>query len=176
MHTLIQVLLQRRKVAPVIDFHLVRQVVRHFLLGSSQHKRHDPKLQGLARHPLKFGVFFVKFGEMRPFAQIPGLKELENRPQIPDAVFHRRAGKRHFQGCADSITAARHVRVGIANHTRLVQYHEGVFPLHEQSPVIGQNAVTCYNYMTLFRLLMRDRSFVTVDQHGLQRGRKTADL
>ena len=102
-----------------------------------------------------FGVFaarFVGFGEMFLVAEIAGLDEIHDAPQIEQPVFQRRAGEREPMFGLQLLDRLRDLRAGILDELRLVENHRAERKFLQLLEVAPQQRVIRHDQIVLRNL------------------------
>ena len=103
---------------------LLGQVRQHVRLQAPQDERprDAPQARGGALLP-RLHRALVALGEGVPAAQQAGHQEIEDAPQVREAVLHGRAGEREAGGCRQQLRRAGRLRARVLDVLRLVEHH-----------------------------------------------------
>ena len=119
----VDLLLLRRHLADHAALDLVRQLLQDVFLEAAQDERHDVALEVLHGALVFFldDRHFIARLEAVVVQQIARHQEIENRPELRQRVFHRRARQREIIGGLELFDGARGLRRRILDVLRLVE-------------------------------------------------------
>ena len=130
-------------VAALLD--AVGQILGHVLLEPAQQQRAQLGREPPAGDALgRFGVLaarLVGLGELLLVAEVAGLDEIDDAPQVEQAVLQRRAGQRQAVLGLQLLDRLRHLRAGVLDELRLVQNHRAEGELLQLLQVAPQQGV-----------------------------------
>src|ERR1043166_4819548 len=118
-------------IAPSLDS--VRQILSYRLLQTPRQERPQLRRQWAAREPLRgrdlfriaFATRLIRFVKMFLRAEITGLDEIDNAPQVEEPVFQRRAGKREPLVGPQLLHRLRDLRRRVLDELRFVEHDGG---------------------------------------------------
>ena len=187
-------LVAERTIAPLLD--AVGQILGDVFLQAAQQQRTQLGRKPFARDALGgFGFLaarrlfhrrgivghlrarFVGFDKLFLIAEVAGLDEIHDAPQIEQPVFQRRAGERQAVLGLELLDRLRDLRAGILDELRLVQNHRAEREFLQFLQIAPQQRVVGHNQIVLRNLLAQivPRRAAFEHQH-LQAGREPVRL
>ena len=133
-----------------------RSLATCFLSRRSSSGRSLAESRRRAMRWARFGVLaarLVGLGEMLLVAEVAGLDEIHDAPQIEQAVLQRRAGERQAVLGLQLLHRLRDLRAGVLDELRLVENHRAERELLQLLQVAPQQRVVGHDDVVLRNLL-----------------------
>src|SRR5713101_4631698 len=137
-------------------FDAFRQILRHILLHASQQQRPQFRREPSSRDALgRFGILsarLINFSELFLIAEVAGLDEIDDAPEIQQAIFQGRTRQRQPVFGLQLLHRLRDLCSGIFDELRFVQYEGAESELLQFFKVAPQQGVIGHNEIVLWEL------------------------